>query len=212
MRRKNAQYSRGHFDIRLFKADWMLNDWNRSFPACEPIGHQMRVKFPDRWVRFHSLPDSKRYPENEGEYAVLLERFNVILKALSRQAERVVLLTTDYSESPAPVRSQAELQALDPTAVPWRTVAMHELDENFAAPCYWHVFASNRDSLPGAFDPVVRLVADDALRNIMIVAPDCRWLLHPYDGGMDVIAESQPARDLLKARYRTWLSASVDEL
>jgi hypothetical protein len=46
----------------------------------------------------------------------------------------------------------------------------------------------------------------------MIVANDCRWLLHPYDGGMDVILESKDARDLLKARHPEWLSARQDGL
>src|SRR5436309_2623058 len=38
----------------------MLADWDRCFPHCEPIGHHLRVAFPERWVRFHSLPESKQ--------------------------------------------------------------------------------------------------------------------------------------------------------
>ena len=72
---------------------------------------------------------------------------------------------------------------------------MHELDADFNHPSYWHVFASEREWRPGIFDPLVRLIADDVVANVMIVAPDCGWLLHPYDGGMDVIAESQAERD-----------------
>jgi hypothetical protein len=64
----------------------------------------------------------------------------------------------------------------------------------------------------GTFDPLIRLIADDVVANVMIVALDCRWLLHPYDGGMDVILESRAARNELKARCPQWLSGRSDGL
>jgi hypothetical protein len=50
------------------------------------------------------------------------------------------------------------------------------------------------------------------VKNEVVVADDCRWALHPYDGGMDVIAESPAARDRLRAMYSWWLSARPDGL
>jgi len=156
------------------------------------------------------LPGSKRYPENESEYATVLMRHNCVLGELAGDGETVVLLTTGYSETPEPMRPHPKLTAFDPFAVPWRTVAMHDTDDNFGEPTYWHVFVSRWDWTPGLFDPLVRLVADDVVANVMIVALDCRWLLHPYDGGMDVMLESSVARDWLKSRYPEWLSARSD--
>lgn len=124
----------------------------------------------------------------------------------------MVLLTTGYSETPDPVRSYEELAKFDPLAVPWRTVAMHETEDNFPEPSFWHVFVSEWVWKPGVFDSLVRLVANDVIANAMLVALDCRWLLHPYDGGMDVILESSAARDRLKGRYPEWLSARSDGL
>jgi hypothetical protein len=190
----------------------VLPDWDPWYPNCEPVGYHLRLAFPDRWVRFHSLPNSKRYSADEAEYAELLARHNRILGDLAQTGQRVVLLTTGYSESSAPIRSYAELTDLDPGAAPWRTVAMHRADEGFTDPSYWHVFASGHEWQPGTFNRLVRLVADDVVANVMIVAPDCRWLLHPYDGGMDVFAESIAARDRLKVRHSPWLSARPDGL
>jgi hypothetical protein len=190
----------------------MLIDWDRCFPHCEPIGHHLRVGFPERWVRFHSLQGSKRYPEDEAEYAEVLARHNAILGELARPGSQVVLVTTGYSGSPEPSRSHQAVVAFDSGAVPWRTVAMHRVEEGFDEPSYWHLFASEWEWSPGAFDPLVRLVADDAVANVLVVSPACRWVLHPYDGGMDVIAESPEARRLLQAKCAVWLSARADGL
>jgi hypothetical protein len=190
----------------------MLADWDRCYPNCEPIGHLLRVAFADRWVRFHSLPESKRYPENEAEYEEILKRHNAILGKLARPETQLALVTTGYSHSPTPSRSYPRVEAFDPDAVAWRTVPMHRLSADFEEPTYWHMFASLRQWRPGEFDSLIRLIACDAVANVLIVAPDCRWVLHPYDGGMDVIAESDAAQGALRANYRAWLSPREDGL
>lgn len=184
----------------------MLNQWNSRFPGCEPVAHRLRTAFPDRWVRFHSLPGSKRYPEDVSEYATVLYRHNHILGQLVGRGRQAVLLTTGYSGS-----AEAACPQLGPgepgrDAAFWRTIPMHELEGDFTEPNYWHVFACVREWRRGLFDPIVRLVADDVLSNVMIVARDCHWVLHPYDGGMDVIMESSAARDRLKSSNSEWLS------
>ncbi len=185
----------------------MLDKWHEQFPNCEPIGYKLRDSFRERWVRFHSLPESKRYPEDASEYQMLSQRHSCILSELCGTERSVVLLTTGYSETPQPVRTYPELDTFDPNAIPWRSVAMHRASEEFTDPSYWHLFASEWEWRAGLFDPLIRLVADDAVANVMIVHPDCRWLLHPYDGGMDVIAESSAKRDQLRAAHRDWLSS-----
>jgi hypothetical protein len=90
----------------------MLVDWDHCFPDCQPIGPQLRVAFPERWVRFHSLSGSKRYPENGGEYAEVLARHNSVLGELVRRGSQVVLVTTGYSESPEPSRYYPALIAM----------------------------------------------------------------------------------------------------
>lgn len=126
----------------------MLADWDRCFPDCEPIGHHLRVTFPERWVRFHSLPGSKRYPEDETEYAEVLARHNAILGELAHPGTQVVLVTTGYSDAPVPSRSYPEVVAFDPAASPWRTIAMHHAEAEFAEPSYWHLFASAWTGVP----------------------------------------------------------------
>jgi hypothetical protein len=102
---------------------------------------------------------------------------------------------------------QPELVVLVPDAVLWRTIPMHELEGEVDPPNFWHVSASVHEWQPSLFDPIVRLVADDVLADVMIVDPDCRWVLHPYDGGMDVIMGSSADRDRLKSANSEWLSS-----
>ncbi len=152
-------------------------------------------------MRFHSLPGSKRYAEGEAEYATIAHRFNAILGDVANGHERVALLTTGYSATEAPpIRSYPELDALDSRALPWRTF---QYDENGG---FCHVFASEWIWSPGIFDDLVRIVADDVIRDVLVVALDGRWLVHPYDGGIDLITEESSTRDAIKAQHAAWLS------
>src|SRR5690348_5984436 len=115
----------------------MLTNWQQQFPDAAPAAHRLRAAFPNRWVRFHSLPGSKRYPEEEDEYSTVLARHKRILVELTASNRRVVLLSTGYSDLAEPVRLQPDLLMLDPHARPWRSVPMHELDGNFIEPTFW---------------------------------------------------------------------------
>ena len=190
----------------------MLDDWCVKFPGCEPVAHRLRATFLDRWVRFHSLPDSKRYPDDQDEYATVLGRQNRILDELVGGEAGIILLTTEYSGPPGTVEISPvpELQSIARGEKPWRTVPMHEVDENFDESTYWHVFASELAWRPGVLDPVLRLVIDNVIANVMIVDRGCRWIFHPYDGGMDLILENSAARDGLRSTHADWLSPWPD--
>ena len=189
----------------------LLTAWNSSFGGQIPVAHLLRESLPDRWVRFHSLTGSRRYPESERDYEAILNRHHQVLQSLVGSKRRVVLLTTGYSETAIPIRSPS-CEMFDPYAVAWRSVPMHKTCNEYAAPNYWHVFASEWQWQPGVFDSILRLVADDQLSNVMMVDPDCEWLLHPYDGGMDVIAKTEAQRDHIKAAFCQWLSPRLDRL
>ncbi len=38
----------------------LLARWEERWQAMPPDAHKLRVEHAERWVRFHSLPDSKR--------------------------------------------------------------------------------------------------------------------------------------------------------
>ncbi|CAN5419205.1 hypothetical protein BH10PLA1_BH10PLA1_01310 [soil metagenome] len=172
----------------------MFEQWSISFPGCEPVAHSLRNQFSNCWVRFHSLPESKRCPEDEEEYETVLKRHNAVLGTLARKSQKVFLLTTEFSWKKNPTVPPFQIKK----ATHWRT---DSVDESF-----WHVYAENVQWVTGLFDGLIRQVATEEMGNVMICATDCKWLLHPYDGGMDVILSSEKLRDDLRAEFSDWLS------
>lgn len=189
----------------------MLAQWDLQFPGCEPVAHWLREAFPNRWVRFHSLPGSKRYPENEDEYCTAIDRQHCVINKLLGVERKLVLLTTGYSQGPSAAQPDSEWSRLNPRASLWRSVPMHRSEESFDLN-YWHVYASEWGWPANPLDQLFRLIADDVVRNVMVVACDCRWVVHPYDGGLDVITESEAATGGLRSAHPDWLSLRSDSL
>jgi len=187
--------------------DAILRCWDVNFAGCAPIGSRLRMAFPERWVRFHCLPESKRYAESETELATAVRRYDALLDDLNGSRQDVVLITTGYSDSAEPVRSYPMLREIDAAAAPWRTLRVEDAD-----PVCWHFYASTHRWPPTHLNALLRLVAQDELANILIVAQDCSWVFYPYQGGMDVIAASVLRRDALAQSHAEWIPAGIDGL
>lgn len=56
--------------------------WERKWPGSEPLGYLLPVSNHDRWVRFHSLPEFKRYAETPAEYEEVVRRHRAVLAEL----------------------------------------------------------------------------------------------------------------------------------
>lgn len=93
--------------------------WRERRPSGPPIAHTFRSTYAGRWVRFHSLPGSKRYPESENEYMLVLERYNTILDELFTGLE-VFVVTMDWSYTPTGSAGyRTPRQELHPDGVRW---------------------------------------------------------------------------------------------
>jgi hypothetical protein len=192
-------------------ADTVRSVWQQQWPECPPVAHWLRVRYPKRWVRFHTLPGSKRYAESEDEYAIIIDRHNTVLDEL-KPATSLIVITCDWTDQQDPPdRRSPQLTQLDPEGLHWTTV-QPDRDDDPDFRVYWHLFASSRAWRPGVLDDLLRAVADDELGNVIIGPSDLRWLYHPYDGGADVILPSTADRDRLRDRHRDWLSSQPSGL
>lgn len=164
----------------------------------------MPPAYPDRWVRFHSLPGSKRYPDDEAEYDILLERHHTLLAELGPNDDELYVVTREWNGDREPVTRMADLQRVDPDAQHWGSwVHYDDFPDDIL---YQHEYISRRPRRRQALDPLLQLVADEVIAGVTLAPLDLRWLYHPYDGGGDVFAPSTAVRDALKAAYPDWLS------
>ncbi|MEW2080765.1 hypothetical protein [Streptomyces sp. NPDC005283] len=97
--------------------------WRERRPSGPPVAHTFRSTYAERWVRFHSLPGSKRYPESEDEYAIVLDRYNTILDELFAGTD-VFVVTMDWSNTPTgPAGYPTPRQTLHPDGIRWHRPA-----------------------------------------------------------------------------------------
>ncbi|MGW0939765.1 DUF3885 domain-containing protein [Streptomyces sp. NPDC002666] len=176
--------------------------WEQRWPAL-PEGLSMRHVHPDRWVRFHSLPESKRYPGDDREYAIMLDRHLTVLNELGPTDTELYVVTHEWNWDAAPITRMPQLQQVDPDAHHWGS---HVHDDEFPDDIvYEHEYVNVRPRTRQALDPLLRLVADDVIAGVTLAPLDLRWLYHPYDGGGDVHASSAIVT-ALRAAHPDWLS------
>jgi len=183
----------------------MTARWNARWPNCRPIGHELRSCAQERWVRFHSLPESKRYAESEFERSEILRRHNTVIDQLiSGVDDNLVVVTCAWSSSSLPVERWELEQSASSDAVYWQSV-LREVDHDGE---FWnHLYVDVIEWSPGVLDDLLLVVAEGETSDAFVASTDFEWLYHPYDGGADVIAPSGSERDRLRDKYNGWLSS-----
>lgn len=188
--------------------------WTLNYPDTVPISHLFKHDYADRWFRIHSLPESKRYADNDAEWEVLLSRQNELMTDLLGADGPVFLVTGDYcgrDEEETQPRSREEVfkryafTRLDAIDVFKLDLLLHEEVEIYKpayAPTIWK---------QGGHDELLREIADDNAR-AFFVSFDKQVIIAPYDGGIDVVVKDSATKEHYKAKYRDWLSDREDGL
>jgi hypothetical protein len=187
----------------------LTSRWAAAWADCPPIAHDMRTWFPDRWVRFHSLPGSRRYATSDDDYQEILRRHLTLLSELVNSgsgsvSDEVVIITASWSADRDPAGREPEVSQVMP-ARHWISVVT---DDSYPPePNVTHLWVSMASLTSDGLTRLLRLVADDVTAGVIITTPAVAWLYHPYDGGADVIGATSQQRDELRQRHRQWLSA-----
>ncbi len=173
-----------------------------------PAAHDLKWKLADRWLRIHTLPDSKRYPETEAEYLEVLHRHNRVLDLEVGCGNGLYLVIPGGDEMREPV-SPANIDLEGLSLKFWRTTK-EELDESETL--YEHYFSGESIWESRILDSVLRKVVDEKIYGVTLFCPGKRFLYHPYDGGADLIFETEVKRDAASIRYADWLPPRADGL
>jgi hypothetical protein len=180
-------------------------EWRQRYGTAEPIPHALRTRDGVNWVRFHSLPASKRYPENDEEWSILFSR----LAALASEvlgAEGVCWLVMAEPEAARPggeVRSFGPFEAYrfrDPHGI--YGVEGQE----------WMVSAASATWSLERFEVLLRRIANDEGPRALWMSEADGAIFAPYDGGVDLFFAEPTCRDAIAAKYPDWLSERSDGL
>lgn len=162
------------------------NWWNTLFPETSPAGFLLRQAHQHRWLRIHSLPESKRYANTETEYAELLTRHNAVATHTLGQNSPCYLIEGYWVE-----------QGMH--AGEW-IANLAKCDEIL------RFETSNLIWKSGQHDRLLCDIADCKRTNIVFGSRETNCIYAPYDGGADLIFRNEQERDERKQRYIGWLS------
>jgi hypothetical protein len=173
-----------------------FREWQKLYPSALPIKeHLNSLRFPNRWVRIHSLPLSKRYASDEAEWNSLLYRQNSVIDNLIPQGTSISFVINWVEED------NYIFKSFDPQS-------LGIIQEAEGEPAYnSYLLETTWES--HSLNPLLIMIADDMMR-AFIIAPNC--LIGPYDGGMDVILKDPNACYAFKRRFKDWLSLRADGL
>lgn len=180
--------------------------WELTYPKCPPVGYLLRKKFPERWFRIHTLPNSKRYPDTTAEKGMVLSRHNAILSDLLDR-ERACLLVAGR---PSSKKNAAENQLKISEDVLEHFLRTKVGDEDDSI--FWDFFIKEIRWSFGTTDKLLDLIADDYVQNILLVEVEKHSIYHPYDGGADIFIENASQKLFLQTKYSNWESNRPDKL
>jgi hypothetical protein len=180
--------------------------WQSNFAECPPVNYLLKVKFTDKWLRIHSLPDSKRYAENDDDWNILLARQQKIFNDVFSTNDKVVLLANSFQiENDFNFDFIYKQQCLE--NFDWQTLPVIDVyeftknnvdKEEFIIP---HL--SNCNYELQIIEPILKAIAKDELR-LFFINPKTNTIIAPYDGGVDIIYADSETRDLYEEKYEEW--------
>lgn len=185
--------------------------WCASWAGIEPVAADLKWDLPDNWLRIHSLPAGKRYPDSESEYRTLLDRHLTIIRDLDAAAPASFfwIIGPEWSKRRRLTRRAPVLLRQIGTPVLWGRLEPGD-DTTFAA--RGHLWATTTETADErTLAPLLRDVADAGMSDVIIAPQDFAWLFLPYDGGADIIAQPRTI-ETMRASRGDWLSDRPDGL
>ena len=186
--------------------------WALNFAETIPIQHYFKQEYTDRWFRIHSLPESKRYADNEQEWNILLDRQNRIITDLFGDNTKLLLVTGDYNYNPP---HDSHITKVENAFKKYSFTGLDEIDLHKLSPNEYDESQTYRPAFSEIIwntkghDPLLIEIANGVVR-AFFVSFDGKIIIAPYDGGIDFILKDTKTRDIYKQKYRKWLSERDD--
>lgn len=167
-----------------------LSLWRSFYGERDPIAYLLRQNDTDFWLRVHSLPESKRYAQNEAETREILRRHHLLASEVLADDACILFFPSYASKKFSALFRGFNSEIFASYIEPEITLC--------AALTQWKT---------GAFDEILRCAANDEFRYISFLNTRSGEIFAPYDGGADLFLMSATRRDTLRARFHNWLSS-----
>lgn len=161
-------------------------EWAERFGGVRPLGWVLRSTSRP-WIRFHALPESKRYAESDVERGIVLQRAYDLADAVLGEGARCWLVKSVVEEAPEG-EFTSFTQHDDNDRTVWRSAAK---------PVLWR---------RGGSDDTLLRIADYRAAPTLWMARDNGAVFAPYDGGFDLFPQSAEQVATLRAKHAAWLS------
>jgi hypothetical protein len=183
--------------------DTFQKAWDWYFAGAVPVSWTLKEALFPRWLRFHSLPESQRYPANEDDFAVLLARQNTLAAEVLGEGAACwtvshIALPDEGEDAPWLAESRAELAR----------AGLKPVMRAFHDDTHYEIFAGRVIWRNGAFDDMLRRIA--AWEDICFWISDTGAAFAPYDGGVDLILPDATHIVRMSRAHSDWLSSVRD--
>ena len=165
-----------------------------KFSDTYPVAFAMRVAHPDTWFRIHSLPDSKRYPESDADWDILISRHRRLSSAVMGGSGRCRIHYSLFADADFPSSISPSLD--------WRASSAIPFDDE------QKVFTKTTEA-DWSFDtflPWIRMRSEDELAWIAFHSLDTDAIYSPYDGGADIFSTDDRFLSDIKTEFSKWAS------
>ena len=194
----------------------MHSHWFQQ-PFCQtfPMAHLMREAFPQHWIRIHSLPESKRYPESDGERQIIFERYSEFGSLLLGKGAPCLIIRSQFVRLPSDAKSLPELDWVradrPPELMPeldWAPIHRVRDEEDEA----WDSWVAHTTWDATAFRALLSEIAEDRRAHIAFLSEVTDCIFIPYDGGADGFSFDTTLLQRLSQEFAPWRSALASGL
>lgn len=179
----------------------MQSRWFQE-PYCQafPLAHLMRGDFPENWLRIHSLPASKRYPDCDSERETVLDRYAQFGSALLGEDAPCLI----FQSVPVGLSLRPKLMP----ELAWLAVQQVGDDEDDR----WDSWMTRLNWQPKILRPLLLAIAEDRERHIAFLSETTDCVFVPYDGGADGFSLNEALVRRLSSEFGPWQSSLASGL
>ena len=159
------------------------------------MSHVMRTKFPEFWLRIHTLPESKRHPDNDAEQEIIFDRYSRFGSALLGERAPCLVVKSCFNGFPRSAELMPELM--------WTPIHRVFEDEDDA----WDSWIAHTTWDAAVFRTLLLEIADCGERDIAFLSEVTDCVFAPYDGGADGFSFDTGLLRRLSDEFAPWRSA-----